>query len=380
MEVGAPLVREVTDYEKTTGRTDAEISVEVRARVSGYLKEVNFKDGEMVKEGQVLFQIDPRPYQIDVAKNEAALAQAEAHLNRLDQDFERAGRLVGTRVINREEYDKIAGDRSEAAASVGSYRAALDNSKLYLEWTQVRSPISGRIGRRLIDKDNMVKADETALTTIVTLDPIYVYFDVDERSLLRLRREVQAGSSDGERLVARVELGLTDEEGFPHVGTLNFEDNRIDANTGTIRMRAVFANPRPTGKPRLLSPGLFARLRVPVGPPRMAVLVADRAIGTDQGKKFLYVVKSTTDPESRRVRQVVERRYVHIGGLQDGLREIKDRAQDKPFPPGEKLAPDEKVVVSGLQRIRPGVEVQPVDVKMPTPGAAESASRLRLGK
>jgi RND family efflux transporter MFP subunit len=372
VEVSPPIVHEVTDYEEFTGRIDAELSVEIRARVSGYLKEIRFKDGDMVKEGQVLFQIDPRPYQTAVAKDKAALAQAEAHLRRLEQDFGRARQMLARRAVAREDYDKTAGDRSEADATVSSAKAALDNSRLYLEWTQVRAPISGRVSRRLIDRGNMVAADQTALTTVVSTDPMYVYFDVDERTLLRLRSEAQPASpsANSYQSSALVEMGLASEDGYSQQGVINFEDNRVDSSTGTIRMRGVFANPRTASGVNLLSPGLFARVRLPLGLPHRAILVSDRALGTDQGKKFLYVVKDRADAETGRPQQVVERRYVQLGRLHGGLREIKEAVNDRVLPANQKVAANERVVVSGLQRIRPGAVVQPKDVKMPAVGPA----------
>ena len=380
VEVSLPLVREVSDYEECTGRTDAENSVEIRARVTGYLKEVHFKDGDTVKEGQPLFEIDSRTYQADLAKNEAALAQAKAHLARLDLDYARARNLVQTRAMSREDYDKVGGNRDEARAGVESARAILETSRLYLAWTQVRAPISGRLSRRLIDKGNMVKADDTVLTTIVSIDPLYLYFDVDERTLFRLRSEVLPASQSSMPNSFRVEMGFAGEEGYAHQGVINFEDNRVDPSTGTIRMRGVFPNPKTARGGLLLSPGLFARVRVPIGQPRPVVLVSDRALGTDQGRKFLYVVKVKTDAETGRVQQSVERRYIHPGALHGGLREIKEEIQGKALPANEKVGPEEKVVVSGLQRIRPGAEVRAQGSRDARPQLpASAAGRRRAG-
>jgi RND family efflux transporter MFP subunit len=364
VQVATPEVRQVSDYEEFTGRTEAENTVEIRARVTGYLKEIRFKDGDMVKEGDLLFEIDPRPYQADLAKNEAALAQAKARLARLELDYGRARNLVQTRAMSREDFDKTHGDRDEAQSAVESARAALESARLYLGWTRVCAPFSGRLSRRSLDKGNMVKADETTLTSIVSTDKMFVYFDMDERTLLRWRSEApplqsgQAGRSD-------VEMGLAFEEGYPHQGIIDFQDNRVDVSTGTLRMRGVFANPTTRSGKLLFSPGLFARVRLPIGRPKRAVLVADRALGTDQGRKFLYVVKDQTDPESGQVRQTVQRRYVHPGALHGGLREIKTEDQGKTLPPDQTVGGDEKVVVSGLQRVRPGAEVKPKDVAMP---------------
>jgi RND family efflux transporter MFP subunit len=375
VEASLPIVREVTDHEEFTGRIDAESSVDIRARVTGYLKEIYFKDGDMIKEGQVLFLIDPRPYHLDVAKNQAAVVQAQTRLERLDQDFNRARNMMAARAMAREEFDKTVGDRNEAKAQVESAKAALESSRLYLEWTQVRAPISGRVSRRLMDKGNMVMADQTTLTSIVSIDPVYVYFDVDERTLLRLRSEAPA-AAPGKQPQARVEMGLSSEEGYPHEGVINFEDNRVDSNTGTIRMRGVFTNPKTTSGVRLLSPGLFARIRLPIGQPHRAVLVSDRALASDQGRKYLYVVTDKTDAETNRVHQTAERRYVQLGRLHGGLREIKESVDGVTLPDSEKVSAGDKVVVSGLQRIRPGIEVVPKEVPMPVKAPAKPTRRL----
>jgi RND family efflux transporter MFP subunit len=376
--VSTPLDREVTDYEDFTGRTEAENTVEIRARVNGYLKKVYFKDGDLVKKGDLLFQVDPRPYQADVNKNKAALQQAETRLARLNQDFARARTLVGTRAMSREDYDKVAGDRNEALDAASSAKAILDNSQLYLKWTEVRAPINGLLSRRMIDEGNMVKADETALTTVISLDPIYVYFDVDERTLLRLRTE-----NDEENGV-QVELGLANEGNrYPHTGTINFQDNRVDSGTGTIRMRGVFKNPKPADRPRLLSPGLFARIRLPVGKPYRTLLVAERAISTDQGKKFVYLVTSKQEPNGTATQYVVERRDIEVGSLhKGGLRAVK-ALKKTGQPPQEKivgLAPTDLVVVSGLQRIRPKMEVNPRREDMPEEKNGGQSPEVRIGQ
>jgi RND family efflux transporter MFP subunit len=339
--VSQPVTREVTDFEDFTGRSDAVFSVEVRARVTGYLDQVRFEDGSEVKEGDLLFQIDPRPYEAALAAAEATVIQSEAHQRRLEADHRRASHLFTRGAISREEVDRIVGDYAEASAAVGIAKAQRDLTKLNLEFTKVTAPIGGRTSRRLVDPGNLVQADQTALTTIVSLDPIYVYFDIDERTLLRLRRLIREG-----RIKSRTEaevpvlVGLSDEEGYPHRGFINFSDNRVDPSTGTLRVRGVMPNPKPAqGSFRFLSPGLFMRVRLPIGTPHQSILIDEQALGTDQGKKFLYVVNDKNE---------VVYRPVKVGSLNEGKRVIE-----------EGLAPGERVIVSGLQRVRPGVKVEP---------------------
>ena len=342
--VSMPITHEVTDYEEFPGQTEAIPMVEIRARVTGYLARVFFKDGADVTEGDLLFEIDPRPYQAALDRAQANLVQSDVHLKRLDADYHRALNLYPKGAIGREEYDKIVGDRGEAVAAVGVAQANLNLAKLNLEFCKVRAPFSGRISRRTIDPGNMVKADETALTYLVSLNPIYVYFDVDERTFLRLQRLILQGqiqsARDGE---VPCEMALADDEAgvFPYKGVINFVDNRVDAGTGTLRLRGVFENPQ-----GIIAPGLFVRVRAPVGKPHQAVLMTEQALGTDQGQKFVYVVND----KDQAVYQPVK-----IGRLHNGLRAIT-----------EGLQPSQRVVVSGLQRVRPGAQVAPQVVEMPS--------------
>jgi RND family efflux transporter MFP subunit len=346
--VSTPVERMVLDSEEFTGRTDAKRNVTIRARVSGYLQKVCFKEGSDVKEGDVLFEIDPRTYQADFDRAEALVRQSEANLKTLQANFGRAGSMFQRNAIGQEEYDKIAGDRDAMAAQVKLAAAQRDTAKLNLEWTKVTAPLSGRISRQLIDPGNLVKADDTALTTIVSLDPIYVYFDVDERTLLTVRRLVQQRKANSYReTTLPVYLGLSDEEGFPHEGAINFADNQVDPMTGTLKVRGEFPNPN-----RLLSPGLFARIRLPIGTPHKATLVAERALGTEQGQRYLFVVNDKNEIVYRKVK---------LGSLQGGLRVIDDG-----------LAMGEKVVVNGLQRVRQGAKVEAKLVPMPSAEPAET--------
>jgi len=305
--IGFPVTREVTDYVDFPGRTEAVNSIEVRARVTGYLDKVYFEEGADVKQGDLLFEIDPRPYKADLARAEGNIVQSEGRLRRLEADYQRAANLLPQRAMGREDFDRIAGDRTEAMGALAVAKANRDMAELNLGFTKVRAPLSGRISRRYIDPGNLVKADDTILTTIVSLDPIYAYFDADERTTLQLQRLIRQGKikwSPGARLP--VLMGLADEEGFPKQGTINFADNRVDADTGTWRLRGLFDN-----HDRALSPGLFVRMRAPIGEAYRAILVSEEALGTDQGQKFVYVVNA---------KDKVEYRRVQVGRLHDAQR------------------------------------------------------------
>jgi RND family efflux transporter MFP subunit len=350
VSVSRPLERDVTDYADFTGRTAAVDSVELRARVFGYLDKVNFKEGALVQKGDVLFEIDPLTYRAALNQAEGNLASMEARVVRLDADLARARRLVGTAALGREEYDKIAGDRGEAAASREALKAAVERGKLDLNYTKVTAPVSGRVSRYVVTVGNLVQSGEqgggTLLTTIVSVDPMYAYFDVDEHTVLRVRQLVREGKADSPREGGvPVWLGLANEDGYPHEGTINFVDNQVNPRTGTMRLRGVFPN-----KEQVLAPGFFARVRAPVGRPHKALLVSERGLDTDQGQKILYIVNDKNEVVSR---------PVQLGALHDGLREITD---------GLKLG--ERVIVTGLQQVRPGVTVEPTIVDMPVSSAA----------
>jgi multidrug efflux system membrane fusion protein len=369
VKVSLPSKDTVSDFEDFTGRTDAIYSVTVNARVTGYLDKVNFVDGTEVNEGELLFQIDPRPYKAELDRTEANVLQSEAHLRRLEADQRRAMNLFSRGAISREEIDRIAGDFAEAQAAVGVARAARDLAKLSLEFTQVKAPIAGRLSRRMVDPGNLVRADETALTSIVSLDPLFVYFDIDERTMLRLRRLVREGKVKArEQAVLPVRGELADEDDFPHQGEIDFSDNKVDPSTGTLRVRGKIANP----KPRVLSPGLFMRVRLPVGDPHPAILIPEEALGSDQGRKYVYVVKNVAEEvknketgKAEQTGKMVDlpfKREVKVGLLSNGLRVIESG-----------LDQADRVIVSGLQSVR---EKRPVKVEMlqtktrPTPATA----------
>lgn len=340
VRVRYPEVQPVEEVEEFTGWTRAEKTVELRARVTGYLNEAPFKEGDDIKEGTPLFKIDPRTYQADADKAEAAVRQAEATLERLQVDYKRV-RLAG-RAVSAEEVDRIASNRIEADASLRAAKAALEHAQLNLNFTVVKAPFTGRISRKNCDPGNLVKADETILTTLVSLDPIHVYFDVDERTVLRIRRLIHEGkvaSARDKRIT--VKIGLADEDGFSREGYIDFVDNQLDHGTGTLRLRAVVPN-----KYYLLSPGMFVRVRVPVGPRQPATLVREEALGSDQGERFVYVVTKDN--------KVVSRKVV-VGQLEGEMRVIKgDPKTGKP-----PVLPDERVIVAGMQRVRPGSLVKP---------------------
>lgn len=333
--VSQPVARAVIDYDEYTGRTAAVEEVAVRARVSGFLIKVNFREGTEVQKGDLLFHIDPRPLEADLAAAKGQVAQWEARLARAEADVARNERLVPKGAASQRDLDTAIADRGEARAAIQSGRATVDKAALNLEFTKVTAPISGRVGRALVTEGNLVDTT-TLLTTIVSMDPMYVYFDADERSMLYYQRLIR----EHKRVSARegrtpVYIGLANEEKFPHQGVIDFVDNRVDPTTGTIRVRGVFSNAE-----RVLTPGLFVRVRIPGSGGYDALLVADRALGTDQGQKYLLVVNAQS---------IVEYRAVDTGPLQDGgLRVIRSG-----------LKPDEWVIVNGIQRARPGATVDP---------------------
>jgi RND family efflux transporter MFP subunit len=339
VKVSPPLERSVTDYADFTGRTMAVESVKLRARVWGHLEKINFTEGAIVKKDDVLFIIDQRPYKAALARAEAEVAQSEARFKRLTNDRKRAEALGRSNAISQEDLDKITGDMSESTAMVKSAVANRDAARLNLDFTEVKSPISGRISRALVTVGNMVESGETGgsiLTTIMSTDPIYAYFDVDDQTWEQVRPLLHKSQN----LTPYVQLGLTSEKGFPHVGKLDFVDNQVDAGTGTLRMRGVFAN-----EDGSLTPGQFVHIRLPLGSAHEALLVSDRAIDTDQGQKIIYIVKSDN---------VVEKRVVKLGGLHDGLREIQAG-----------LKAHELAIIEGIQRVHPGATVSPEATAMP---------------
>jgi len=332
VSVAPAISREITDWDEFTGHFEAVQSVEVRPRVSGFIERVSFPEGATVREGDVLLTIDPRPYEAEVARAEAVLEQAKTRETLAQQELDRAKQLVNTQAISREELDARTSGVTEAQAAIRAASAALRNAQLNLDWATVRAPISGRVGRAEITAGNLVQGGSptaSLLTTIVSLDPIFVYFDADEQAYLKY---VGAAGADSKHRT--VQIGLANEAGFPHEGTLDFVDNRVDQTAGTMRIRAVLRNPD-----HQFAPGLFARVRLAGGAERKATLVQDQAIGTDQDRKFVLVLK----PDS-----TVAYRAIEVGRVVDGLRVVQSG-----------LEPGETIVINGLLRVRPGMKVVP---------------------
>ncbi len=354
--VSYPVQRAVTDYAEFTARIAAVDSVEVRARVWGYLQEVNFKEGALVERGSVLFEIDRRTYQAELNQAEANIAQAEARRKNDEIDYRRIKQAFERGAANPQETDSAAANLAEAEAAVAAAMAARDLARLNVEFTSVQAPITGRIGRALVTEGNLIQSGQsggTLLTTLVSVDPIYAYFDVDEATVLRVKQLIREGKAQApDDTEISVWLGLANESGFPHRGSVNFLDNQVNPRTGTLRVRGVFSN-----TDEALLPGYFARVRVPIGSSHKALLISERALDTDQGQKIVYLV----DGDNR-----VASRPVQLGALHDGLREIIDG-----------LNPDERVIVNGIQLIQPGAAVEPNLVDMPTSKANETG---RLSK
>jgi multidrug efflux system membrane fusion protein len=327
--------RDVTDWDEFTGRLEAVHHVDVRPRVSGLLAAVRFTEGAVVRQGDVLFEIDPRPFQAQVDRLRADLARARAALTRAAAERDRADRLSAEKAISTEEHDRRSSAAIEAKAQVSAVEAALRVAELDLEFTRVVAPITGRVGRAIVTEGNLVSSgpgEATLLTTLVSVDPIYASFEVDEQSFLDFQRAAGAARRKAGAAWGEIRMALVGDEDFPRTGRLQFLDNQLDAATGTIRVRAVFAN-----ADGALTPGLFVRLRLSEGKPYPAVLVRDEAVGTDLDKRFVYVVGAD---------KAVAYRAVTLGPLVDGLRVVRNGVE-----------PDEVVVVNGLQRVRPGVPV-----------------------
>ncbi len=334
--VSKPLSKTVVEWDDYTARIQAVESVEVRARVSGYLESIHFKEGSVVEEDDLLFVIDPRPLKAELKRLEAEVKQAQADEANALAQFRRAQRLRSSKTISEEEYQIRRTARLTTTADVQSALAALEAAKLNLEFTQVRAPISGRISRHFVTEGNLVHGgtgQTTLLTRIVSLDPVHAYFEASERAYLKYVRLSRAGERPSSREVSNpVYLRLSDEEGFPHRGYMDFVDNLLDPNTGTMTGRAIFPNPE-----RLLTPGLFARVRLPGSGVTEALLIPDEAIGSDQTERYVYVVGEDGK---------IAYRKVELGSLVHGLRLVRDGLQS-----------EDLVVINGLQRVYPGIEV-----------------------
>jgi multidrug efflux system membrane fusion protein len=333
VKVAVPTKEMVTQFEEFTGRTSAVRTVEVRSRVTGFLNNVLFKDGAEVQEGEELFAIDDRSFKSTAAAATALVAQAQTRVERLSGQYRRGKQLVATKSITQEQFEQLEFDQAEAVSMLAAAKAAKELADLNVEYTRVLAPISGTISNRKVDPGNVIKADDISMATIVKLNPIYAYFDINERTVLRLRRMMDEGKIESaDKAKLKVGVALADEDAPSHEGTIDFVDSQVDASTGTQRVRATIVN-----NSKLLSPGLFVRLRFPVGEPHLATLIPEEALVSDQGQRFVYVVGQDNKTAYRRVK---------IGMLVNGRRVIE-----------EGVKPAERVVVQGLQRVKEGTTV-----------------------
>jgi RND family efflux transporter MFP subunit len=323
-----------TNWDEYPGHVEAVEEVQVRSRVSGYIDSIHFQDGAEVKAGDLLFVIDPKPYQAELERAQANRQQAETHLELTRNDLKRAESLRGTRAISEEELDIRAKAARETEDALGSARAAEAAARLNVDYTRITAPIAGRISRRMITVGNLIQAGGLEpLTTLVSVAPIYCYFDVPEEAFLQYR--ANAGFDPGGQAGSLpCELKLVNESGYVHRGHVDFFDNQVNSKTGTLQMRGVFAN-----EDRALISGIFATVRVPAGPAVQALMVPDVAIGADQNYKFVYIVNETN---------VVETRTIKIGRADGTLRAVL-----------EGLTPQDRVIVNGLMMARRGAHVEP---------------------
>jgi RND family efflux transporter MFP subunit len=397
--VATPTPRDVTDYEEFTGHTDAIKSVLIKARVTGYLLKKDFEDGQDVKQGDVLYEIDDRIYKAALDSAEAMVAQGEAHRARLTRDYHRASNLFQRAAIGKQEFDLITSDLAEAEAQLGASKAQLETARLNMSFTRVQAPMSGQLSRTLVDPGNLVRQDNTILNDIVSTDQLYAYFDISVDAMERVSRvigEGRVGTKDNKEVPVEVgtsvdadrfedarshlrdlqdEIGrlvgsvkvlkepekkqkavadlearrkrLAEEEKllpqeFPYKGLVNFSENKLDAATGTLRVRGIIDNPAPAS---ILAPGLFVRVRLPIGDPHPSLLIPEDSIGSDQGRRFVYVI----DP-----RDEVEYRPIEVGERYEGDAGTKLRAIRTGLQAGERFIQDS----DALRRVRPGARVK----------------------
>jgi RND family efflux transporter MFP subunit len=339
--VAKPVVKDITEWDDFIGRFEAINQVDIRARVSGYLDKVHFKDGSIVAAGDPLFTIDQRPYQAALEQAEATVASAQVSVDFSSADLERAESLRRTGNISEQLLDQRRSNFRTARAELDRAQAALRQARLEMEFTEIKAPITGRISRKLISEGNLIGANQTVLTNIVSLDPIHFYFDVDERSYLAYTRQASGGTQTStETAPNKVQLTMTDEGEARRNGRLDFLDNRLDAASGTIRARAIFDN-----KDLFLKPGLFGRISLSGSDPYKGVLIPDEAVGNDQDRRIVYVVESDN---------TVSIRPVRTGPRIDGYRVIRSGLQG-----------DETLVVNGIVRVRPGIKITPKMTVLP---------------
>ena len=345
VSVAEVVSKPLRDFEEFSGRLEPVTTVSVQPRVAGFIDTAQFSEGSRVKKGQVLFRIDPRPFQAEVDRLAAQLKRAHTQSDLAATQRKRGEQLVAKHVISQQDFDQLQATSVASQDDISSAAAALEAARLNLEFTQVKSPIDGRVSRMLITPGNLVNT-QSVLTTVVSDNPVYAYFDADEQTYLHFAHE-----ADG----APVYMGLVDEQGYPHEGKLNFLDNQVDAHSGTIRARAVFDNADGN-----FTPGLFARIKLVGGTPRDTILIDERAVGTDLGKKFVLALKKDN---------TVEYRPVTLGANIDGLRVVN-----------QGLAVGDVIVVNGLQHVRPGSPVTPQHVPMSTDNKGVAQIEVRQTK
>jgi multidrug efflux system membrane fusion protein len=343
VSVAQVLEKRVKDWDEFTGRLQAVESVEIRPRVSGYIDKVAFTEGSQVKRGDLLFVIDPRPYKADVDRAAADVKRYKTALDLARIELTRVQRLKDSGAVSEEELDERKSALAQTEANVAGSEAALEAANLNLNFTQVTSPIGGRASRAEVTRGNLVTGGingGTLLSSVVSMDPMYLYFDADEQSYLRYSQMARSGERPSSRDVANpVQVGLANEEGFPHSGTVDFVDNQLNPQTGTIRARAILQN-----KDGLYTPGLFARVQLLGSSEYSAILIDDRAVNTDQSQKYVFVLGPGN---------VIEYRRVKLGRIIDGLRIVR-----------EGLKSGDVIVVNGAQRVHPGITVNPQKIQM----------------
>ena len=343
VSVAAVVEKRVKDWDEFTGRFQAVETVEIRPRVSGYIDKIAFKEGSLVKQGDLLFVIDPRPYQADYDRAAADLKRYKTALELARIESTRVQRLRESGAVSQEELDERTSTVAQAEANVAGAQAALESAALNMGFTRVTSPVTGRVSRAEVTRGNLVTGGNnggTLLSSVVSMDPIYLYFDSDEQAYLRYMEMARSGERTSPReATSPVHIGLANEEGFPHSGTMDFVDNQLNPQTGTIRARAVFAN-----KDGLFTPGLFARVQLVGSDDYNAILIDDRAVNTDQSQKYVFLLGADNKVEYRKIK---------LGRVIDGLRIVR-----------EGLKPGDVIVVNGAQRVHPGLTVAPQRVTM----------------
>jgi RND family efflux transporter MFP subunit len=325
-----PKMQKVIDFEEFTGRTEAIESVEIRSRVTGYLQGVHFQDGEEVTKNKLLFTIDDRLFKAELERASANVNLEEAKLNRIRREYDRIAKLRATNAVSEDEYDRIEAEKFQSEASLGVAKAQQKTAAQNLDYTKITAPIDGRMSRRFADVGNLVRMDETALSLLLRLNPMYVYFDVDDRTYLVIRRAIAEKTLlFDDKGATSISIGLPDEDGYSLTGKVNFIDNKVDAGTGTLRLRATVENPK-----GIVTAGLFVRVRLPISEEVNSMLVPEVAIGTNQGLKYVYALNDEN--------KVVERRVRKIGKQHSGNRVLLD---------SDVLLTD-RIIVSGGQRVR----------------------------